>query len=168
MLLNRDSLFMISIKSISKLRKNRKGGIEGLPLQLMIVILVATLGTAILIGWMSSIEAPSQIGSVNVDSNNIILNKTSGTEKYTDVGYVKVYVTDQNGDALQGATVILTGCGVVTRTGTTAYGVTDAKGCIEFSNLRVSLRDQKIGFVNVEVSKPGYGTDSTARIAVIV
>jgi len=168
MLLNRKSLFMISIKSISKLRKNRKGGIEGLPLQLMIVILVATLGTAILIGWMSSIEAPSQIGSVNVDSGNILLTKTSGTEKYTDTGNVKLYVTDQNGNPISGATVVLTGCGVVTRTGTTAYGTTDAKGCIEFSNLRVSLRDQKIGFVTAEVSKPGYGTDSSTRIAVIV
>jgi len=168
MLLKRDSLYMISIKSISRLRKNRKGGIEGLPLQLMIVILVATLGTAILIGWMSSLEAPSQIGSVNVDSDDIILNKTSGTEKYTDTGYVKIYVTDQNGDALPGATVILTGCGVVTGTGTTAHGVTDAKGYIEFEDLRVSLRGQKIGFVTVEVSKSGYGTNSSAKIAVIV
>ena len=171
MLLNSKSLFMISIKSISKLRKNRKGGIEGLPLQLMIVILVATLGTAILVGWMSSIEAPSQIGSVDVEPNNIILGKTSGNERYADAVSVKVYVMDQNGAPLQGATVVLTGCNVTkvgAAAGATAYGVTDAKGYVDINNLKVSLRDQKIGFITVEVSKPGYGTDSTARIPVIV
>jgi len=158
---------MISIRSISKLRKNRSGGIEGLPLQLMIVILVATLGTAILIGWMGSLEAPSQIGSVSVDSGDIMLTKTTGSEKYTDTGYVKIYVTDQNGDALPGATVVLTGCGIVTKAGATVHGVTDAKGYVEFKDLRVSLRGQKVGFVDIEVSKSGYGTDSTARVAVI-
>lgn len=35
------------------------GGIEGLPLQLMIIILVATMGTAIIVGWMGSIETPN-------------------------------------------------------------------------------------------------------------
>ena len=162
-----DSAYMISIKSISKLRKNRAGGIEGLPLQLMIVILVATLGTAIIIGWMGSLETPSQIGSVNVDSGDITLNLTSGSEKYTTTGYAKIYVTDQNGNGLSGATVVLTGCGIVTKAGGTVYGTTDAKGYVEFKDLRVSLRGQKIGFVTVEVSKSGYGTDSSARIAVI-
>ena len=158
---------MISIQSISKLRKNKGGGIEGLPLQLMIVILVATLGTAIIIGWMGSLEAPSHIGSVNVDSGDIILDNISGSERYTDAAYAKIYVADQNGDGLAGATVVLTGCGVTTRAGNTVHGVTDAKGYVEFNDLRVSLRGQNIGFVTVEVSKSGYGTDSTARIAVI-
>ena len=48
------------------LRKNRKGGIEGLPLQLMIIIMVATLGTAIIIGWMGNIEEPDSISRVDV------------------------------------------------------------------------------------------------------
>ena len=37
--------------------KEDSGGIEGLPLQLMIIILVATMGAAILVGWMGNIEA---------------------------------------------------------------------------------------------------------------
>ena len=55
----------ISIHGKDKaLRKNRKGGIEGLPLQLMIIIMVATLGTAIIIGWMGNIEEPHSISRV--------------------------------------------------------------------------------------------------------
>lgn len=45
------------------------GGIEGLPLQLMIIILVATMGTAIIVGWMGSIETPQSIGSVDFGDN---------------------------------------------------------------------------------------------------
>jgi hypothetical protein len=151
----------------TRLSGNREGGIEGLPLQLMIIILVATLGTAVIIGWMTSLETPQSIGSVNVDSDDIILKGISGSEHYTDSGYAKIYVTDQNGNALAGATVVLSGCSVSTADGRTVHGVTDMYGYAEFNNIHASLRGAKIGFITVEVSKSGYGSDSTAKIAVI-
>jgi hypothetical protein len=158
---------MMSKGIMGRLRKNMDGGIEGLPLQLMIIILIATLGTAIILGWMGSLEAPKHIGSVNIDSDDIILEKVSGTERYTDSGYVKIYVTDQNGNGLAGATVVLSGCSVSTSDGKTVHGVTDSRGYVEFNDVRASLRGAKIGFINVDVSMSGYGTNSSARIAVI-
>ena len=152
---------------MSGLRKSKEGGIEGLPLQLMIIILVAALGTAVILGWMGSLETPKGIGSVNVDSADIVLNDVSGSERYTDTGYVKIYVTDQNGDGLAGATVVLSGCGVATKNGGTVHGVTDENGYVEFNDLRASLRGAKIGFINVDVSKSGYGSNSVAKVAVI-
>ena len=155
------------MKSISELRKNKQGGIEGLPLQLMIVILVATLGTAIILGWMGYLDTPHKIGSVNVDSGDIILDMTSGSERYTDTGYVKIYVTDQNGDGLSGATVVLSGCGVADPDGKTVYGTTDANGYVEFNDVHASLRGAKVGHISIDVSKSGYGTHTSARIQVI-
>ena len=149
------------------LGKNREGGIEGLPLQLMIIILVATLGTAVIIGWMGSLETPQRIGSVDLESDDIILDMTSGSERYTNSGHIKIYVTDQNGNGLGGATVVLSGCSVTTADGRTVHGTTDADGYAEFDNIRASLRGAKIGFITVEVSKSGYGSDSTAKVAVI-
>jgi hypothetical protein len=154
-------------KCMERLRRNRSGGIEGLPLQLMIIILVAALGTAIILGWMSSLETPRHIGSVNIDSDDIILERISGTERYTDSGHVLIYVTDQNGNGLAGSTVVLSGCSVSTSDGRTVHGITDAKGYVEFTDIHVSLRGAKIGFINVDVSMSGYGTNSSARIAVI-
>ncbi|MCL1983879.1 MAG: hypothetical protein FWG58_00590 [Methanomassiliicoccaceae archaeon] len=151
----------------ASLRKNRDGGIEGLPLQLMIIILIATLGTAIIIGWMGSLETPPQIGSVSVDSGDIVLDTASGSERYTDSGFVKIRVTDQNGDGLEGATVVLSGCSVSTIDGNTVHGVTDKNGYVEFDDVHASLRGSKIGFINVEVTRSGYGTNSTAKVAVI-
>jgi hypothetical protein len=158
---------MIKKGIMKQLRRNRGGGIEGLPLQLMIIILIATLGTAIILGWMGSLETPKSIGSVDIDSGDIVLEKTSGTERYTNSGYVRIYVTDQNGNGLAGATVVLSGCSVSTFDGRTVHGVTDSQGYIEFNNVHASLRGAKIGFINVDVSMSGYGTNSSARIAVI-
>jgi len=152
---------------MSRLRKSKEGGIEGLPLQLMIIILVATLGTAIIIGWMGALETPHSIGSVNVESESILLEEASGSERYTYTGYVRICVTDQNGDGLAGATVVLSGCSVMTSSGGTVHGVTDAHGYVEFDNIHVSLRGSKIGFITVDVSLSGYGTNSAARVTVV-
>ena len=40
-------------------------------MQLMIIILVATMGTAILLGWMGSIETPKSIGDVTAELNAV-------------------------------------------------------------------------------------------------
>jgi hypothetical protein len=158
---------MLSFTNLRKLRKDKGGGIEGLPLQLMIIILIATLGTAIILGWMGSLSEPSHIGSVNVDSGDIVLDLASGTERYTDSGYVKIFVADQNGNALEGATVVLSGCNIATKDGRTVHGVTDTNGFVEFDGLHASLRGSKVGFVTVDVSRSGYGTDSSGRITVV-
>lgn len=153
---------MRNIKRLMKLRKNRKGGIEGLPLQLMIVILVATMGTAILVGWMGNIETPKSIGDVEVVSGDIVMNGPRTTD-----GHIEIYVTDQNGNPLAGATVILSGLGVTDNTGKTAHAVTDSEGRAEFNNLKISLRGANHGFINVKVSMSDYGENNSARVAVI-
>jgi len=147
---------------MKKLNRNKKGSIEGLPLQLMIMIIIATMGTAILIGWMGNIDTPKHIGGVEVVSGDIVLNGNSTTS-----GYVEVYVTDQNGNPLSGATVVLSGLGVADKNGKTAYANTDSMGYAKFDNLKISLRNSEIGFITVNVSMPEYGENNSTRVAVI-
>jgi hypothetical protein len=147
---------------MKKLSKNRRGSIEGLPLQLMIVIIIATMGTAILIGWMGDIESPKSIGTVDVISGDIVLNGSSTSE-----GYIEIYVADQSGDPLSGATVVLSGLGVTDKNGRTAYANTDGEGYAVFDGLRINLRGANVGFITVNVSMSEYGENSTARVAVI-
>jgi len=147
---------------IKNLKNNKNGSIEGLPLQLMIMIVIATMGTAILIGWMGSIDSPKHIGSVEVTSGDIILDGSSTTS-----GFVEIYVTDQDGNPLKGATVVLSGLGVTDSNGKTAYCTTDSNGYANFEDLRVSLRGSEIGFITVNVSMSEYGENNTARVAVI-
>ena len=147
---------------MKRLKYDNRGSIEGLPLQLMIMIVIATMGTAILVGWMGSIDSPKTIGSVEVTSGDIILDGN-----FTDAGIVEIYVTDQNGDPLQGATVVLSGLGVSNADGRTAYCNTDPSGRAYFDGLHISLRGAGIGFITVNVSMSEYGENNMARVAVI-
>ena len=147
---------------IKKLNKNRKGSIEGLPLQLMIMIIIATMGTAILVGWMGSIDSPKSIGTVEVVSGDIVLNGSS-----TSDGVLEIYVADQNGNPLSGATVVLSGLGVTDRNGKTAHLNTDSGGYAKFDGLRITLRGAEIGFITVNVSMSEYGENNSTRVAVI-
>jgi hypothetical protein len=85
---------------LGKLRKNRSGGIEGLPLQLMIVILVATMGTAVIMGWMGGIDSPHYIKTVGVEENVVFID-------HGVIPDIHVCVLDDKGDPIQGATVII-------------------------------------------------------------
>ncbi|MFA5452258.1 MAG: carboxypeptidase-like regulatory domain-containing protein [Candidatus Methanomethylophilaceae archaeon] len=150
-----------------RLSRNKKGSIEGLPLQLMILIIIATLGTAVIIGWMGNIETPSSIGDVTVDTNEIRLSGTASNGYYTTYSPVKICVTDQNGNPLEGATIVLMGLGVTDANNNTAYKTTDNTGCVSFNGLKIKLGSSNIGFITANVSKAGYGEDSSCRLTVI-
>lgn len=148
------------------IRRDRSGGIEGLPLQLMIIILVATMGTAVIVGWMGSLETPHSIGEVTV----------TGDEDGTDgvIGDLTVRVTDQDGNYLEGATVVLQGLNVRMPAGdgagqTAVFKTTDGNGTAEFTGLTIDpVGASAVGFIDVIVSKAGYGEDSSTRMTVVL
>jgi hypothetical protein len=147
---------------------DRNGGIEGLPLQLMIMVLVAGLGTAILVGWMGGLTTPEAIASVNGSPSEIMLSDGDGDGTFeSDDVRLTIYVRDQDGDAVAGASVVLDGCNVRNSDGSAVYGSTDAEGKVTFDGLSVSQYGQGIGFITVTVAKGGMGTDSSLQIPVI-
>ena len=145
-----------------KLNRNKRGSIEGLPLQLMIMIIIATIGTAILVGWMGNIDSPKSIGTVEVVSGDILLDGNS-----TSNGIIEIYVTDQDKNPLSGATVVLSGLGVTDKNGKTAYANTDSRGYAKFEGLHITLRGAEIGFITINVSMSEYGENNSTRVAVI-
>ena len=143
-------------------RLDRKGGIEGLPMELMIIIIVATLGTAILIGWMGNIEEPKTIGNVESSVDSFVLTSASKSNLS-----LNVTVTDAAGDGIEGATVYLSGCNV-SKTGNDAvYAVTDSNGVAKFTGLTVTKSTQGVGYINATVSSADYGEDSSLKIPVV-
>lgn len=146
----------------NKLKHDRSGGIEGLPLQLMIVILIATIGTGIILSWMGSIETPKSIGDVNVLSETVTCDRLGNI-----AGDIEIFVTDQDGNPLEGATIVLTGMGVKNSHNSTVYGTTGSDGIVSFSDLTVTPPGGAYGYLKINVSKTGYGEDSSTRIVVI-
>lgn len=138
------------------------GGIEGLPLQLMIVILVATMGAGILIGWMNSIEAPQSIGEVTVGPDDCIISENDNLPDFT------ITVTDQDGNLLDGATVVLDGLNV-TKDGKTPHDTTGPDGKVSFSGLSIDpYGSGTVGFINILVTKTGYTESNDVKITVIL
>lgn len=159
-----NNTIMRKIKNLmkNKLSRDRRGGIEGLPLQLIIIIMVATIGTGIILGWVSNIENPKYIGGVTVDTENIRL-----VNGLADAECVKITVTDQDGNPLEGATVVLLGISVCNETGDTPVEITDSDGGAIFGGLQIVMKHSPIGYITVHVSEPEHGEHNNTRIPVI-
>jgi hypothetical protein len=159
---------MRSKRGIGGLRKDCSGGIEGLPLQLLIMVVVAGLGLTIIMGWMNSISAPHSIGEVFASPAEIIVHDEDKDGLYTKTGIVMtVTVTDQSGDRLEGATVILEGANIKTKDGGPVMGVTDSHGQVVLTGLSVESFGTKLTTITVTVAKGDYGIDSSFEIPVI-
>jgi hypothetical protein len=155
-------------KKIRRIGHDCQGGIEGLPLQLLIMVVVAGLGLTIIMGWMNSISAPHSIGEVFVNPSEITVYDDDNDGLYTREGLtITVTVTDQSGDRLEGATVVLDGANVMAKDGGQARGVTDTSGQVVLSNLKVEQFGSKLTTIVVTIAKGDYGLDSSYQIPVI-
>jgi hypothetical protein len=151
-----------------RIQKDRNAGIEGLPLQLMIMVVIAGLGTAIILGWMGGISAPRTINAVYSAPSELVLTDPDKDGIYRSSGIsITITVLDQNGEPIDGATVVLDGCNVGTASGKQVHGTTDTTGKVVLSGLSASQTGRSVGFITVTVAKSGMGTDSTLTVPVI-
>ena len=151
-----------------KLAKDTEGGIEGLPLQLLIMVVVAGLGLTIIMGWMNSIETPHTVGEVYVNPGEVYVYDPEGDGMYSNNEVtISIVVTDQGGDRLEGATVLLDGAHLRNFDGSTVRGVTDSMGQVVFVGLTVEQFGSGLGTITVTVAKGDYGVDSSYDIPVI-
>jgi len=150
------------------LKDDRSAGIEGLPLQLLIMVVVAGLGLTIIVGWMNSISAPHSIGQVFVSPGELLVYDPDGDGLYSRDGIVMtITVTDQSGDRLEGATISLDGANIQTKDGGPVRGVTDSHGQLVLTGLSAENFGTKLTTITVTVAKGDYGIDSSFEIPVI-
>jgi len=155
-------------RRISDLGTDSCGGIEGLPLQLLIMVVIAGLGLTIIMGWMNSISAPHSIGEIFVTPSEVFVHDQDNDGIYTTDGLMMtVTVTDQSGDRLEGAMVILEGANIHTKSGDAVRGVTNSRGQVLFADLVVEQFGSKLTTITVTVAKGDYGIDSSYEIPVV-
>lgn len=152
----------------ASIRSDTDAGIEGLPLQLLIMVVVAGLGLTIVMGWMNSISTPKSIGDVFVTPGEILVYDDDSDGLYTREGLtISVIVTDQGGNRLEGATVMLEGANVRSVDGDPVRGVTNDNGQVVFTDVCVEQFGSRLTTIVVTVAKGDYGIDSTYEIPVV-
>ena len=135
------------------LGNNRKGGIEGLPLQLMIVIMIATMGSAVIMGWMGDIDSPHYIKTLGISENVVTVN--DGV-----IEDIHVCVLDENNEPLSGVSVLITNKQV---SSDVSYVVTDQNGRAVLTGWK--LGDYPKGTIRLNISAylAGY-TECTEQV----
>lgn len=152
----------------ARLRDDRCGAIEGLPLYLIIIIVITVVGLGIVLAMLNAVQPPNYIDKVIVTPDTIEATDPDGDETYTAAHKgVTVKVVDTNGDPVKGAMVRLTGCNVK-EGGKTAYGKTDSKGEIMFSSLSCEVVGTDTGHIEIEVEKNDMGKKKAVLLVVPV
>ncbi|MBR1973506.1 MAG: hypothetical protein IKA33_02390 [Candidatus Methanomethylophilaceae archaeon] len=160
---------------LDKLKTDRKGSVEGIPLQFMIMMIVAVAAVGILGGWMANISTPQSISDVEVASG------VASCESDGSLSDIVILVRDQDGNPLEGGTVILEGLGIqmfvdADENGTIDEGETEKTkavlqtgedGKAEFTGLSITPPKGGFGSITVNVMKSGYGEFNSTEIVVV-
>ncbi len=154
----------------------RRGSIEGLPLQLLIMIVIAAVGLGILLAWMNSINNQKGVGTICVYSSyaagydrisGVKVTASSLAEEAADPDpaniWIKVY--DTSGSPLNGASVTLEGCNVM-YTGITEHlgGAVPQDGVATGIDISACILPPDVvsGNIMIKVAKTDFGVKSVA------
>jgi len=129
----------------------RKGALQGLPLFLIVLVIVAAVGIAILIGWMYMVKKP--------ELNNISIEVTDMTIGNTYDFNITAY--DTNGKTLEGVEIHLEGCGVDTKK------LTDKNGQAQFSVTPELPTNVHTGEIRVTATYTGATTKVVTSIITV-
>lgn len=160
---------------LDKLKTDRKGSVEGIPLQFMIMMIVAVAAVGILGGWMANISTPQSISDVEV-SSGVASCGSDGS-----LSDIVILVRDQDGNPLEGGTVILEGLGIQMSGDTNGNGTIDEgetektkavlqtgeDGKADFTGLSITPPKGGFGSITVNVMKSGYGEFNSTEIVVV-
>ena len=136
-----------------RLRRDEEGALEGLPLYLIILVVIAGVSTAIVFGWMQSAES-TELDNISIDAGSDGLVTTASGSN--DEIVVEAY--DQNNDPLSGATVTLEGCSV------NKIGETGDDGTVEFTVEPSLPENEDFGEITVTVKYTGDMTTEKSDI----
>ena len=150
-----------------KSRKDESGSIEGLPLQLMIMGIIASLGTAVVVGWVSSIETPIYVGQVETDPQEIAAIDDDGDGIYeVSLKELRIKVLDTGGNPIGGAGVLCEGASL-NNDHHRLYGVTDEDGALLFSDVSFKIVGDRIATVKISISGQGVAGDYWTELVVL-
>ena len=117
-----------------KLQRNRAGAVEGLPLQLIIMVAIAAIVMVIILGWL----APWQS---KVDLNSLEVSPLTAEDEVEITLTITAWDTKDN--HLEGVVIEATGCNIETQVATT-----DENGQVTFT-ITPDIPDGQTGQISI-------------------
>ena len=139
-----------------KLREDRFGGIEGMPLMILIMVIVAAAVLGILLVIIFVIDP---FGGTNEDIRIYVEDEYTTVAVTDSEMYIYVYDEDDNG--VSGATVFADGCGLVNEEGKEVEGE-DGKYKIDLTDL--DLKGKTRSSFTIEVKKGDLKETTTITV----
>ena len=141
--------------------RDDKDGLEGLPLQLLIMAVVAGLALVVVVGWFSGLSGTpvKNIKTISIEPNPIAITNPGINVQAKKTVDVTVCAFDQGDTKVKGITVHLSGVGVDKTATDGKNGDKDGTedGCVRFDNVVVILPPGvSTSELNVEVTASGY------------
>ncbi|MEM3444856.1 MAG: hypothetical protein QW115_02665 [Thermoplasmata archaeon] len=122
--------------------RERKGVVQSLPLLLIVIVIIAAVGIAILVGWMYMVKKP-ELGHIEIEVKDMIVGNTYD---------FNITAYDTNGKTLENVEIALSGCGVDTKK------LTDKEGKAFFSVTPKLPENTHIGDIKVTAQYTGTTT----------
>ena len=149
------------------IRRDERGAIEGLPLQLMIAVIVAGIALAIILGWVLSIRTPNVISRVDSTPETVNIANAPIGRLATATVTITVRAFDQKGNAVSGIAVTLRGSGMERTEIQTDAGDGTADGTATFANVHVQIpANSPTARIDVTVEASGFPTETDSIIVV--
>lgn len=131
-------------------------GVEGLPVRLIVVLVVGVIALSSMVAAVNSFKPPktltAAVTEVSSKDGNLLQVSNTGEGAVTKTWTCYVNVTDDKGNPVSGASVIVHGLGGA------GSGVTNTKGVAYISktnDIRLNA-NQNIGYMTLEVNAPGF------------
>ncbi|UCE73809.1 MAG: hypothetical protein JSV56_12430 [Methanomassiliicoccales archaeon] len=140
-----------------KLSWDNKGALEGLPLYLIILVVIAAISIVVIISWLGSISTPKTFGTITPSPSQITLTDDDGDDiSSTETGSLTVTVRDSDDNRIKGATVTLSGCDARFSSGGTAWAETNENGEAVFTGLHLEVTKGSTSSITVKAQKSDY------------
>ena len=154
-------------QGLRRLRTDRFGGIEGMPLQLLIMVIVAGVALAIILGWVVSLPAPAVIKTVSLGHSSVAIANAPidsvATRSYT----FTVTALDAKNEPIPNILVTLEGSITAGRIAKADGDDNTVDGTASFGSIQFRLpAGVASGSVRVTVQKSGFTSPSPLEVLV--
>ena len=122
------------MKNNRQFLKDRAGAVEGLPLQMIIMVAIAAIVIVIILGWLAPWQSKVDLNSITADPQTA----TDGTE-FT----LTITAWDTKDNHLEGVVIEATGCNIGTNVATT-----DENGQVTFT-VTPDIPDGQTGQISI-------------------